>query len=53
MTREELEDLQKAYNILTFVRSGLLEGHDRDVLARLIGPLGALITREEHAKGTL
>jgi len=47
MTKEEIDDLQKAYNILTFVRSGLGEGHERDVLGRLITPLGALIVRME------
>jgi hypothetical protein len=45
MTKDEVEDLQKAYNILTFVRSGLLPGHERDILSRLITPLGALIMR--------
>lgn len=48
MTKEDVEELQKAYNILTFVRSGLLEGHERDVLGRLIVPLGALIVRTEE-----
>lgn len=45
MTQSEIDDLQKAYNILTFVHSGLSTGHDRDVLSRLIAPLGALIVR--------
>ena len=45
MTTEDIDELQKAYNILTFVRSGLLESHERDVLGRLITPLGALIVK--------
>jgi hypothetical protein len=47
MTKEDIEELQKAYNILTFIHSGLLEGHERDVLDQIITPLGALIVRLE------
>ena len=49
MTKEDIEDLQKAYNILTFVRSGLMEGHERDALSEIITPLGALIVRVRKA----
>jgi hypothetical protein len=45
MTTEDIDDLQKAYNILTFVRSGLVEGQERDVLGQIITSLGALIVR--------
>lgn len=44
MTPEDIDELQKAYNIMTFVRSGLIDGtRGKALLGQSLDTLAALI----------
>lgn len=49
MTKEDIEELHKAINILTFVRSGLNEDEsaERDLLNQALIPIRVLILEKD------